>query len=276
MVKNKKLVIISGCSSGIGLECAKYLQSEFEVIATARKAQDVEMLRSLGFEAYILDISDFFAIDNFFNMFKTQNREIFALFNNAGFGQPGAVEDLPMQALKEQFETNFFGLVKMTQNAVQIMRKQNQGIIIQHSSVLGLISLRYRGAYNASKYAIEGISDTLRLELDNTNIKIVTLNTGPIASNFRHNAMKKFVEFIDTQASYHSEVYKQKVQARLDTKDDSFFTKPSSLVASYVYKILTSKNPKPRYKITFATKLLAFLKRILRTKTLDMLLIKVD
>ena len=276
MATNKKLVIISGCSSGIGLECAKYLQPHFEVIATARKSQDVAMLRSIGFEAYILDVSDFSAIDNFFQMLEIQNREIFALFNNAGFGQPGAVEDLPMQALKEQFETNFFGLVKMTQNAIKIMRKQNHGIIIQHSSVLGLISLRYRGAYTASKYAIEGISDTLRLELNNTNIKIVTLSTGPITSNFRQNAMKKFVQFIDTQASYYNEVYNEKVHTRLEKKDDSFFTKPPSLVASYVYKILTSKNPKPRYKITFATKLLAFLKRILKTKTLDKLLIKVE
>lgn len=276
MTKIKKLVVISGCSSGIGLECAKFLQPHFEVIATARKAKDVEMLRSLDFEAYLLDVSKLDSIDNFFAMLKSQNRKLFALFNNAGFGQPGAVEDLPIEALKEQFDTNFFGLVKMTQNAIKLMRQQNSGIIIQHSSVLGLISLRYRGAYNASKYAIEGICDTLRLELSDTNIKIITLNTGPITSNFRHNAMEKFAKYIDQENSFHKEIYKKQVQNRLHAKDDSFFTKPPSLVASYVYKILISTNPKPRYKITFATKILAFLKRILSTKILDKLLFKVE
>lgn len=275
MSKEKKVVLITGCSSGIGFETAKILANQFHILATARKQSDVQKLQELGFESYKLDVTSQFDVEHIFQIIKEKHKNnFFAVFNNAGYGQPGALEDLPIQALKEQFETNFFGLFAITKKAIELFRQNNHGIIIQHSSVLGLISLRFRGAYNASKYAIEGLSDTLRLELSNTNIKIVTLNTGPIESDFRKNAMQKFYQWIDIKNSNFQKTYQQEVEARLHSKDDSFFTKPSSLVAFTISNILNSKNPKPRYKITLATKILYIFKRILSTATLDKILLR--
>lgn len=275
MLKNKKVVLITGCSSGIGLETAKILQNQFHVLATARNQSDLQKLQSLGFECYKLDVTSQKDIENVFEIISEKyHQNFFAVFNNAGYGQLGALEDLSLEAIKQQFETNFFGLFAVTQKAIEIFRKNETGIIIQHSSVLGLISLRFRGAYNASKYAIEGLCDTLRLELNDTNIKVITLNTGPIESNFRNNAMKKFYQWIDIESSNYKNIYKAEVEARLHSKDDSIFTKPASLVAFTVKEILNSKIPKARYKITIATKILYLAKRFLSTKTLDKLLLK--
>jgi short-subunit dehydrogenase len=186
------------------------------------------------------------------------------------------VEDVSVQVLKKQFDTNFFGLHEVTLQAMKIFRKQGFGKIIQHSSVLGLISLKYRGAYNASKYAIEGINDTLRQEVLGSNIFISTVNTGPVTSKFRENALKKFNENIDIQNSYFSEVYKKELKTRLETKEDKApFNLPASSVGNVVLKIMESKKPKPRYYVTTATHILGFLKRVFSTSLMDKLLNKI-
>lgn len=271
-------ILITGCSTGIGYQTAITLKDKgYNVFATARKEEDVKALKELGFDAYFLDVTKYETIhETIKNILEKTGGTIDIVFNNAGYGQPGAVEDIKTNVLREQFETNVFGLHELTQAVVPIMRKQGYGKIIQHSSVLGLISLKSRGAYNASKYAIEGLTDTLRLELEDSNIFVSLLNTGPVKSDFRKNALKMFDKNIDIENSYFKEIYKKELKERLESnKEDTLFTLESSAVANVVLKIVQSNKPKPRYYITKATHLLGFLKRVLPTRWLDLILLKI-
>ncbi|MBT7118038.1 MAG: SDR family NAD(P)-dependent oxidoreductase [Campylobacteraceae bacterium] len=274
MTTKKQTILITGCSTGIGLESALYMQRNgFDVYATAREKKDIENLKELGLNCLLLDVTKPDTIkDCLDEVLKQTNGTLDILFNNAGFGQPGAVEDLTTQTLKDQFETNVFGLHEVTIQVLSIMKAQGYGKIINHSSVLGLVSLKLRGAYNASKYAIEGLSDTLRLELEDTDISISLLNTGPIISEFRNNAKKKVEENIDINNSRFKESYIKSLKAN---KSDVPFTLKSDAVAKVVFKIANTNNPAPRYYITNATYLLGYLKRILSTKMLDKILIKI-
>ena len=270
-------ILITGCSSGIGLQTALTLkENNYKVYASARKEKDVEMLRNLGFETFQIDVRNKKDITNALKTIIKNDLKLDAIFNNAGFGQPGAVEDLSVDVLKKQFDTNFFGLHEVTLQAMSLFRKQGFGKIIQHSSVFGIISLKYRGAYNASKYAIEGITDTLRQEVLGSNIFISTINTGPVTSKFRENALKKFNKNIDIENSYFSEIYKKELKARLETTEDKApFNLPESSVANVVLKIMKTQKPKPRYYVTKATYILGFLKRVLSTSLMDKLLNKI-
>lgn len=266
-------IVITGCSSGIGLETAKYLKEKFiTVYPTARKSEDVEMLRSLGFEhAMQLDVTVPETISTVITHVLEIEGKIDVWFNNAGYGQPGALEDISLTALREQFETNVFGLHECTRQIIPVMREQGYGKIIQHSSVLGLISLFGRGSYNASKYAVEGLADTLRLELKGTNIYPVLLNTGPITSDFRKNAVQKLQENVDMENSVWREKYHANVYG---IKKNVPFNEEADAVAAIVYQIIAAKKPKPRYYITKATYLLGYFKRILSTNILDKILVK--
>ncbi len=267
-------IIITGCSTGIGLETAKYLKAKFvKVYPTARDPKDVEMLKELGFEhAMQLDVRKPAEITAVIAKVLEIDGKIDVWFNNAGFGQPGAMEDITTEVLNAQFETNVFGLHECTRQVIPVMREQGQGKIIQHSSVLGLISLFGRGAYNASKYAIEGLTDTLRLELKDTNIYPVLLNTGPITSHFRENALEKLKANVDTEHSIFKEKYVKSLSA---DKSKVPFNEEAVSVAKVVHKIILAEKPKPRYYITKATYLLGYLKRVLSTSLLDKLLIKI-
>ena len=270
-------ILITGCSSGIGLQTALTLkENNYKVYASARKEEDVEMLRNLGFETFKIDVRNKEEITQALETIIKNDIKLDVVFNNAGYGQPGAVEDLSVDTLKEQFDTNFFGLHEVTLQAMSLFRKQGFGKIIQHSSVLGIISLKYRGAYNASKYAIEGLCDTLRLETQDSNIFISTINTGPVSSKFRENALKNFNKNIKIEGSFFEDVYAKELKARLETTEDKApFNLPASSVANVVLKIMKSKKPKPRYYVTKATYILGFAKRILSTSLLDKLLNKI-
>ncbi|MBN2782934.1 MAG: SDR family NAD(P)-dependent oxidoreductase [Campylobacterales bacterium] len=272
----KKTILITGCSSGIGYDTAKFLHSRgYDVYATARSDADVARLLGEGLNAYKLDVTNKEEIASVLKQIIKDGKELYALFNNAGYGQPGAVEDITTDVLKEQFETNFFGLHEVTYQALKIMRHQGYGRIIQHSSVLGIISLRFRGAYNASKYAIEGLSDTLRLELMGSDIYVSTINTGPVRSDFRQNAIKMFEKNVDADSSIYKDEYKAKVLKRKESKDDGVFTKDSDVVIANILHALESKTPRPRYYNTKATYLLGFFKRVLSTTLLDKILMKI-
>ncbi|SFV70722.1 Putative NAD(P)-dependent oxidoreductase EC-YbbO [hydrothermal vent metagenome] len=267
-------IVITGCSTGIGLETAKYLKERFiTVYPTARDSKDVEMLKHLGFEyAMQLDVTDSGQIAEVIKHVMQRDGRIDVWFNNAGFGQAGAIEDIKTDVLREQFETNVFGLHECTRQVVSVMREQGYGKIIQHSSVLGLISLFGRGAYNASKYAVEGLSDTLRLELHNTNIYVSLLNTGPITSSFRKNAMQKLRQNINITHSHFKEKYEKNLNA---DKSKVLFKEEALFVAKVVYRIIVAEKPKPRYYITKATFILGYLKRLLSTTLLDKILLKI-
>ena len=267
-------IVITGCSTGIGLETAKYLKERFiKVYPTARAAEDVKMLQEMGFEnAMQLDVRDDVQIAAVIKTVLEKDGQIDVWFNNAGYGQAGAIEDLKTSVLKEQFETNVFALHECTRQIIPIMRKQGFGKIIQHSSVLGIISLFGRGAYNASKYAIEGLTDTLRLELQGTNIYPVLLNTGPVTSNFRMTAMKSLAQNVETTRSIFKTRYEKNLKG---TSKKVPFNKMPDAVAEVVHKIILAEIPKPRYYITTATYLLGNLKRVLSTSLLDKILIKI-
>lgn len=267
-------IVITGCSTGIGLETAKYLKDKFvKVYPTARDPKDVEMLKSLGFEdAMQLDVRKADEIKAVIEAVLEKEGKIDVWFNNAGFGQPGALEDVRTEVLREQFESNVFGLHECTRQIIPVMRKQGYGKIIQHSSVLGLISMFGRGAYNASKYAIEGLTDTLRLELEDTDIYAVLLNTGPITSHFRENAMYKLKENVDIEHSIFTQRYQKNLSA---DKSKVPFNEEAISVARVVHKIILAEKPKPRYYITKATYLLGYLKRVVSTSVLDNILLKI-
>jgi len=270
-------ILITGCSSGIGLQTALTLKDNgIKVYASARDQKDVQMLLDLGFEAFKIDVRNKLEIKEALKTILEKDKKLNCVFNNAGFGQAGALEDISTEVLKEQFETNVFGLYEITNQAMKIFRSQGYGKIIQHSSVLGLISLRFRGAYNASKYAIEGLCDTLRLETHQSNIFISTINTGPVTSKFRQNALKNFIKNVQIKGSFWENIYKNELKTRLESKDDNtLFNLPSSSVANVVLKIMNSKKPKPRYYITKATYILGFAKRVLPQSWLDKLLVKI-
>ncbi len=267
-------IVITGCSTGIGLETATYLKERnVKVYATARAPEDVEMLGSLGFEhAMQLDVRNAEEIGTVIRKVLEIDGKIDVWFNNAGFGQPGAIEDIRTEVLREQFETNVFGLHECTRQIIPVMRKQGYGKIIQHSSVLGIISLFGRGAYNASKYAIEGLTDTLRLELKETTIYPVLLDTGPITSHFRENALAKLQKNVDIEHSLFREKYHKSLSA---DKSKVPFNEEAVSVAEVVHKIVLAKKPKPRYYITKATYLLGYAKRVLSTGVLDRILLKI-
>ncbi len=269
-------IIITGCSTGIGLETAKYLQDKFiNVYPTARENKDVEMLQELGFEhAMQLDVTKPEMITAVIKKVLALDGKIDVWFNNAGYGQPGAIEDITTDTLREQFETNVFALHECTRQIIPVMRKQGHGKIIQHSSVLGLVSLFGRGAYNASKYAIEGLTDTLRMEVQGSNIYPVLLNTGPIISHFRQTAVKKLQENVDIEHSIFKEKYHKSIEEGVQKIVP--FKEEASSVASVVHKIILADKPKPRYYITKATYLLGYLKRLLSTMLLDKILIKIS
>ena len=274
--KSKKSILITGCSSGIGYCVAKGLKARgYHVIATARREESVKQLSDEGFDSLQLDVADSHSIQAAFKqVLELTDGKLYGLFNNGAFGLPGAVEDLSRESLKYQFETNVFGWLELTNLAIPVMRRQGFGRIIQNSSVLGFVAMPFRGAYNASKYAIEGLSDTLRLELKNTELYVSLIEPGPIISKFRENAVIALEKNIDIENSVHRDKY-HGVLARLKKKGPAApFTLPPEAVLKRVIHALESKHPKPRYYVTFPTYLFGFLKRLLSHRQMDYILAK--
>ena len=274
MNREQRTVFLTGCSSGIGYCTAHGLrQRGYRVIASARQAADVERLRTEGLECLQLDLDSSESIHQAVEELSAMTgKRLFGLFNNAGFGQPGAVEDLRRDVLRSQFETNVFGTMELTNALLPWMRAAGEGRIIQNSSVLGFVSLAYRGAYNASKYALEGLYDTLRLELVDTNIHAILIEPGPVLSQFRANAMVAFQRNIDIDTSAHREKYLATAKRLTQEGKAVPFTLGPEAVLAKVVKALESPRPRPRYYVTFPTYLFAGLKRILSQRMLDRVL----
>lgn len=263
-------ILITGCSSGIGHHLAHGLhQRGYRVFATARREQDVQRLTAEGLESLMLDLdsSDSIrrAVDTALD--HTGGR-IDALINNGAFGLPGAVEDLSREALRAQFETNVFGTQELTNLVLPAMRVRNEGRIIQLSSLLGIACLAYRGAYSASKFALEALTDTLRLELRGTNIHLSLIEPGPITSRFRDNAYRAYQQWIDKSRSAHR-LYYEAVERRLGGTKPLPFTLPPAAVLKKVIHALESRRPKLRYPVTVPAHLLAWLRRLLPGRLLD-------
>ena len=276
IAKDNKSVLITGCSSGIGLCVAQGLQQRgYRVFATARSIEDVKTLQGLGLEALQLDLDDTASITQAVEqVVKLTGGTLYALFNNGAYGQPGAVEDLSRDVLRQQFETNLFGTHELTRQIIPLMRRQAYGRIIQNSSVLGMMTLPYRGAYAASKFALEGLSWTLRLELKGSGIDISLIEPGPITSAFRKNAFAKYQQNIDKKPSPHRQVY-EGMERRLTREGPAQpFTLPPEAVLKKVIHALESKRPRAHYYVTFPTYLFGFLNRILPVRAVDWVLHK--
>lgn len=272
---NNKTVLITGCSSGIGYYCARALQnSDFRVIASARTIEDVERLNEEGLECVQIDLANSSSIEQGVDeVLDKTSGQLYGLFNNAAYGQPGAVEDLTRQALREQFEVNLFGTQELTNKLLPLMRRQGTGRIIQNSSVLGLVALKYRGAYNASKFALEGLTDTMRMELDGSGIHVSLIEPGPVLSSFRKNALLAFRKNIDMKNSVHAEVYESVLEKLAKEGAVVPFTLGPESVYEKLLHALESTSPKPRYYVTKPTYAFALLKRLLSHRMMDRILI---
>jgi len=268
---SSKSILITGCSSGIGLCVAEGLSRRgYRVFATARKPQDVAALQEKGLEGLQLDLADSDSIRRAVDeVLRRSGNRLDALFNNGAYGQAGAVEDLSREVLRAQFETNLFGAMELTNRIIPVMRRQGHGRIIMNSSVLGLVALPYRGAYSASKFALEGLADTLRLELAGSGIHISLIEPGPITSRFRANSLAMFKRTIDIERSAHR-VHYEGVLRRLEKPGPAApFTLPPEAVLKRVIHALECPRPRRRYYVTFPTYLFATLRRVLPYSALD-------
>ncbi|MBY8117675.1 SDR family oxidoreductase [Vibrio fluvialis] len=274
----KESILITGCSSGIGYHCAKELhKAGYRVVASCRKPEDVSRLNEEGIFCLQLDVTDTDSIKAAITeTLSFTGGRLDVLFNNAAYGQCGALEDLPTDALRAQFETNLFGWHELTKAVIPIMLEQGDGKIIQNSSVLGLVAMKYRGAYNASKFALEGYTDTLRLELMDTKISVSLIEPGPIVSKFRENALRAFESVIDKDGSRHHKSYQSTIERLGKESPSSKFTLAPDAVLKRVERILEDPSPKARYYVTQPTYIFGFLRRILPVSLLDKLLAKSD
>ncbi|MDC9726657.1 MAG: SDR family NAD(P)-dependent oxidoreductase [Candidatus Thioglobus sp.] len=267
-------VLITGCSSGIGLCLANGLkQAGYRVLATARKFEDVELLRQSGLEAYQLDLSSSQSIQQAMSVINTKVDSLYGLIHNGAYGQVGALEDISREVLEAQFQANVFGWHELTNCVLPTMKSNNTGRIIYLSSVLGFVAMPFRGPYNASKFAIEGLVDTLRLELSNTNIQLSLIQPGPIESKFRENAYLAFMENIDQENSDYQPNYASMIQ-RLKSDKTADFTLPPEAVLKCALHALEAPTAKIHYWVTFPTKLFALLKRVLPSRIMDKILSK--
>lgn len=269
-------ILITGCSSGIGLAVAKGLAARgWRVFATARRQPDADILNATGLESLVLDLDDSASIKAaaLEVLARTEGR-LDALFNNGGFGQVGAVEDLTRQALREQFETNLFGWVELTNLVIPVMRAAGQGRILFNSSVLGYAAFPYRGAYVAAKFALEGLADTLRQELHGTGIHVSLVEPGPITSKFRENCLPHFETHIDWRRSVHRASYERQLERLHKPGPAAPFTLPPEAVLEKVIHALESRRPRPRYPVTVPSVAFWWLRRLLSTRMMDRVLRK--
>jgi NAD(P)-dependent dehydrogenase (short-subunit alcohol dehydrogenase family) len=278
MPTSPRTVLITGCSSGIGHCVAHGLKARgYRVFATARSPRDVARLGQEGLEALHLDLDDSDSIAaTVEQVLERTGGQLYALFNNGAYGQPGAVEDLSRDVLRAQLETNLLGWLELTNRVLPVMRRAGEGRIIQNSSVLGLVSLPFRGAYNCSKHALEGLTDTLRLELAGSGVHVSLVEPGPIESRFRANAHAAFLRNIDREHSVFRERYAAAERRLAREGPAAPFTLPPEAVLKKVIHALESPWPRARYYVTVPTYLLGTLRRLLSTGWLDRVLLAVS
>jgi NAD(P)-dependent dehydrogenase (short-subunit alcohol dehydrogenase family) len=263
-------ILVTGCSSGIGAHCAARLrETGWRVFAGARKQADVDRLAAEGFEAVRVDYNDEDSLARAAEtVLAATGGTLDALFNNGAYALAGAVEDLPTEAMRTAFEANFFGWHTLTRRFVPVMRAQGHGRIVQCSSVLGFIPMKYRGAYIASKYALEGLSETLRLELLGTGIHVSLIEPGPIESRFEQNALDVFRRSIDIAGSIHREAYDRRIARMERGGSNSPLKRSPEAVYRKLVHALDNPNPRPRYRVTLPTTGSAVMRRVLPTRML--------
>jgi len=272
--RSQRSLLITGCSSGIGLDAARTMQARgWRVFATCRSDADCARLRQEGLESFVLDLQDTASIDRAVQETLTlTGGRLDALFNNAAYGFPCAVEDLPTAALREMFETNVFGLHDLTRRVLPVMRRQGHGRIVMNSSGLGIVGYPWRGAYVASKFALEGLTDVLRLEMHGTGVHVSLIEPGLIETKFRVNAIPHFERWVDWRASARAAIYEDEVIPRLHgTAGGSNHAGPEAVTKKLIHA-LESPRPSARYYVTPLVWIAVFLHRILWTRAQDALI----
>lgn len=269
---SRRSVLMTGCSSGIGYHAAHTLSARgWQVFASCRQQADCDRLQAEGLRSFRLDYTDAGSMQTAVSqVLQETGGRLDALFNNGAYALPGATEDLPTDALRALFETNLFGWHHLTRMVLPVMRTQEHGRIVQCSSVLGLAGLKWRGAYVATKHALEGLSDVLRLEMRDTGIKVILIEPGPITSQIRQNSIPHFERWIDWENSPRAQEYRNSLLARLyqKTAPDRFELGPEA-VTKQLIRALEHPNPRPRYYVTKATHLVGFARRVLPGRTFD-------
>jgi len=275
---SKKSVLITGCSSGIGYDAAHSMKNRgWRVFATCRAQADCDRLVDEGLESFVLDYTDQSSMEAAVaECLSRTGGTLDAVFNNGAYGIPGAVEDLPTDALRAIFETNLFGYHELTRLVIPIMRAQGHGRIINCSSVLGFTAMRWRGAYNSTKFAMEGLTDTLRLEMRDTNIHVILIEPGPVTSLIRQNSISHFEKWIDWENSPRRADYEKTLRKRLyQDRGPDTFELPASAVSAKLARALEHPSPKARYFVTTPTYVMAALRRILPNAAMDWVLSRI-
>lgn len=274
---DKRTILITGCSSGIGHVCAHGLKARgWHVIASCRKPEDVARLREEGLESVLIDYEDDASIHSGFDeaLVLTGGR-LDVLFNNGAYGIPGMAEDLPTDALRQIFEANFFGWHTLTRRAIPVMREQGNGRIVQCSSVLGFAALKSRAAYTSTKFALEGLTDTMRMELYGSGIEVSLIEPGPITTKIRENAVPHYEKWIKpaAESSFWRDFYRDTMEPRLygEYTVDRFELGSEAVLKKLVHAI-ESPRPRPRYYITTPTYIVGWMKRLLPTRWSDAVL----
>jgi short-subunit dehydrogenase len=275
-----KHILITGASpGGIGYFCAAQLKQQgHRVVGTVRQQADADALAAQGIDSVFMEMSDYTSIETGFSeACEKLDHRVDVLFQNAGFGQAGFVEDLPVEAMEEQFKVNVFGLHHLNRLVIPMMRAQGAGRIIIHSSVLGFVGMACRGAYVASKYALEGMVQSMRVEMKDSGIAFSLLNTGPVESRFRANALSALLKYVDVQNSVNKQRYEEIVLPRLNKPDsESRGNYPAGYVFKAINHAIHANSPKANYNITPPTSVLYWLEKILPKRQLDRLLRVVD
>lgn len=269
-----KSILITGCSSGIGLDAARTLKARgWRVFATCRNEADCERLRGEGLESFRLDYDDVASLES--AVTETVARTggtLDALFNNGAFAIPCAYEDLPRDAFRAILETNLIGYHDLTCRVLPIMRAQGHGRIVNNSSILGMVGYRWRTAYVATKFALEGITDVLRLELRGTGIYPILIEPGPITTKFRDNSAIQFKRWIKWEASPRRAEYAEVLARFENSTGPDKFELPASAVTDKLIHALESPRPKARYYVTVPTHIMGVARRVLPVWALDRLL----
>ena len=268
----QKSILITGCSSGIGADAARGMrEAGWRVFASCRKPEDCAALRAEGFESPLIDYEDEATITSgLAEVLAATGGTLDALFNNGAYAVPGAVEDLPSGALRAIYQANVIGWHELTRQVIPVMRAQGHGRIVNNSSVLGLVAARWRGAYVSSKFALEGLTDVMRLEMRDTPIHFILIEPGPVTSKIRVNSIPHFEKWINWEGSARAEHYRRGLLKRLyEDRGKDTFELPASAVTAKLLRAVTAKNPKPRYYVTTPTYFMGFLRRILPTRALD-------
>ncbi len=277
MTDTRRTLLVTGCSSGIGLDAAQGMRARgWRVFASCRKPEDCARLRAEGFESPLIDYADTASVAaGLAEVLDATGGRLDALFNNGAFALPGAVEDLPREGLAAIFETNLFGYHDLTRRVIPVMRAQGHGRIVNCSSVLGLAGMRWRGAYVATKFAMEGLTDVLRLEMRGTGIHVILIEPGPITSLIRHNSIPHFERWIDWKGSARRAEYESLLHRLYGDAQRDRWELPASAVTARLAHALQSPRPRPRYWVTTPTWIVGTLKRLLPTRAADWIMARI-